>query len=298
MKIKIPNNRADLKAAEQGAMISIASYLLLTTMKLSAGIIYHSSSLVADGLNNLTDVISSVAVLVGLKTAQKPADDDHRYGHWRAETIASLMTSFIMFFVGIEILRKSIEKIVTQTLDKPDINAALVALMSAAIIYGVHLYNKNLAKKSNSKGIYAVAKDNLADALTGLATAGAVFASIIGAIWLDILMAIVVAFIILKTATEIFRSNVFELSDGFNEDKLEEYKRTLERIPQVIHVKTIRGRMYGSYEYLDVTVQVDPQLSLVFAHDLTEEIEEILAIKHQIAHTHVHVEPYEEHIKK
>lgn len=292
MKVNISNSKIDLKAAEKGAKVSIASYLVLTSMKLLAGLFYNSSALLADGLNNLMDVVSSVAMLIGLKTAQKPADEDHRYGHWRAESIASLLTSFVVFFVGIEIIRDSIKKVVHQELATPDMKAAVIAIIGGVLIFGVYLYNKNLAKKSCSKGIEAVAKDNLADALTSFATAGAIFASVIGVFWLDITMAVIVAIIILKTAVEIFTSTVFELSDGFSEEKLAEYKKTLENIPKIIHVKTIRGRNYGSFEYLDVTIQVDPQLSLVESHELADEVEVVLAEEHEIAHTHVHVEPY------
>lgn len=298
MKIRISDQQTNLKTAEQGAKVSISSYLLLTAMKLLAGFFYQSSSLIADGFNNLTDVVSSAAVLIGLKKAQKPADDDHRYGHWRAETIASLMTSFIMFFVGFEILKDNIQKIFAKNITVPDSKAAIIALISAVIIYGVHLYNKKLSKKANSKGLNAVAQDNLVDSLTSLATAGAVVASALGVVWLDITMAVLVSLIILKTAYEIFSSNAFELSDGFSEDKLTEYAETLEKITGVVHVKTIRGRMYGSYEYLDVTVQVDPHMSIVMAHELADQVEVTLAETHGVAHTHVHIEPLTESIRK
>src|SRR3954469_20035737 len=81
------------KKAEIGAWLSIAAYMVLSAIKLIMSQIGNSEALRADGLNNLTDIIASVAVLIGLKISQKPPDENHRYGHSRAETIASLVAS-------------------------------------------------------------------------------------------------------------------------------------------------------------------------------------------------------------
>ena len=100
----------NLKKAEQGAKLSILSYLFLTILKLGAGFIFRSSALVADGINNATDVISSICVLVGLKISRKPADEDHHYGHFRAELISTLIASFIMLYAGIEVVIYAVKK--------------------------------------------------------------------------------------------------------------------------------------------------------------------------------------------
>ena len=94
----------DIKEGEKGAWISIAAYLILSAVKLGAGYWFLSDALVADGFNNLTDIIASTAVLIGLKISQKPPDQDHPYGHFRAETIAALVASFIMASVGLQVL--------------------------------------------------------------------------------------------------------------------------------------------------------------------------------------------------
>lgn len=100
----------NLRAGEKGAYLSIIAYIFLSALKLAAGYLGDSEALKADGLNNTTDIIASVAVLIGLRISQRPPDDDHRYGHFRAETIASLVASFIMIYVGIEVLISAAEK--------------------------------------------------------------------------------------------------------------------------------------------------------------------------------------------
>src|SRR6478672_4954851 len=94
----------DLKLGERGAIISIIAYICLSILKLLIGYMADSEALKADGFNNTTDIISSIAVLIGLKLSQKPADLDHPYGHWKSEAVSSLIASFIMIAVGIQVL--------------------------------------------------------------------------------------------------------------------------------------------------------------------------------------------------
>lgn len=193
------NQMQRVKMAEQGAKVSISVYMILALAKFVVGFFLDSSSLSADGLNNLTDVLSSVTILAGLKTARKPADKNHPYGHWKAEPIASLITSFIMLFVGFQIFQNSILRFFQNELVEPNKLASIVALISSFILFILYRYNLNLAKNVNSDGLKAVARDNLADSLTSLATAMAIIGSSIGWVWLDNMMASVVAVIIIKT---------------------------------------------------------------------------------------------------
>ncbi|HEW3327709.1 TPA: CDF family manganese efflux transporter MntE, partial [Streptococcus pneumoniae] len=157
---------SNLKLAERGAIISISTYLILSAAKLAAGHLLHSSSLVADGFNNVSDIIGNVALLIGIRMARQPADRDHRFGHWKIEDLASLITSIIMFYVGFDVLRDTIQKILSREETVIDPLGATLGIISAAIMFVVYLYNTRLSKKSNSKALKAAAKDNLSDAVT------------------------------------------------------------------------------------------------------------------------------------
>lgn len=104
-----------LKKGELGAWISIIAYMVLSLIKLLIGYSYNSEALRADGLNNSTDIVASIAILIGLRISQKPADKDHPYGHFRAETIASLIASFIMMVVGLQVLLDAGLSIINQS---------------------------------------------------------------------------------------------------------------------------------------------------------------------------------------
>lgn len=101
----------DIRKGEKGAMVSIAAYLVLSAFKLICGYLFASSALLADGFNNLTDIVASLAVLIGLRISRKPPDSDHTYGHFRAETVAALMASFIMALVGIQVIVEAVRSL-------------------------------------------------------------------------------------------------------------------------------------------------------------------------------------------
>ena len=262
-------------------------------MKLIIGNMANSEALRADGLNNFTDILASIAVLIGLRISQKPADAEHRYGHWKAENVASLVTSFIMLLVGLQVLYSSILSVVNKKTESPDMTAAIVGIVSAAIMYGVYFFNKRLSEEVKSPGLLAAAKDNRSDAWTSIGTAIAVFAASFSLGWLDSVAAIVVALLILKTAIDIFKESVFTLSDGFDQEELDQFNEAIRHIQQVQSVKNIKGRTYGSNIYLDVTVTMRPELTVKESHDVADQIESLLRDKYQVFETDVHVEPSE-----
>lgn len=284
-------HEANLKLAERGAIVSIVAYIFLSTSKVIIGYLAHSEALQADGWNNFTDILSSIFVFVGLRLSSKPKDDNHPYGHWKIETIASLLTSILMALVGLKVLFPAILNLFHHHLEQPDGLSCLVGLASAVVMFFVYRYNRRLAQKANSMGLMAAAKDNLSDAFTSIGTAVAILASLWHMPWLDTLAAGVIGCIILKTAWDIFYQSAFSLSDGFDQKKLNEYQQFVESIPGVLGVEGLRGREYGAHIFLDVIVYMDPQMTVKESHDLTEKIESLLAEKFHIYDVEVHVEP-------
>ncbi|HBS45937.1 MAG TPA: transporter, partial [Paenibacillus sp.] len=127
----------DIRKGERGAWVSIAAYLILSTFKLVSGYLFASSALVADGVNNLTDIVASIAVLIGLRISRKPPDSDHAYGHFRAETVAALLASFIMAVVGIQVIVEAVRSFFDRAKETPQLLSAGVALVCAVAMMGV-----------------------------------------------------------------------------------------------------------------------------------------------------------------
>ena len=285
------NPSKNLKLAEQGALLAIVTYILLSTAKLIAGSMLHSSSLTADGFNNISDIVANIAVLIGLRMARKPADMDHKFGHWKIEDLASLITSLIMFFVGLDVLFETVQKIISKQVTAIDPLGAIVGFISAIIMTGVYLFNKKLAKRANSKALEAAAKDNLSDAITSLGTSIAIIASALNYPLVDQLVAIIITFFILKTAYDIFMESSFSLSDGFDESLLQDYKQAILEIPKITQVKSQRGRTYGSNIYLDIILEMNPDLSVYESHEIADKVEEMLMERFGIFDIDIHIEP-------
>ncbi|CQR25480.1 cation efflux family protein [Streptococcus varani] len=281
----------NLKIAERGAILSISAYILLSGFKLAAGNIFHSDALTADAFNNISDIAGNVTVLIGLRLAQRPADKDHKFGHWKFEDLASLITSFIMFAVGLQVLNGTIQKLMSNEMVEVDITGAWVGIVSAIIMLAVYQYNRLLAKKVRSRALYAAAKDNLSDALTSVGTSIAIFAAAFRFPIIDKIAAIIITFMILKTAYDIFMESFFTLSDGFDEDLLHQYEEDILKLPKIVSVKSQRGRTYGSNIYLDIVLEMNPDLSVYESHEITEHVENLLKLKYNVFDVDIHVEP-------
>ncbi|MGG4491144.1 cation diffusion facilitator family transporter [Metabacillus idriensis] len=282
---------ADLKLGERGAIISIIAYLCLSALKLMIGYTADSEALKADGLNNATDIVASIAVLIGLRLSQKPADQDHPYGHWKAETVASLLASFIMMAVGLQVLYGAVMSVFEGKQESPDLISAWTGVFCAVIMYFVYRYNKKLGEKIKSQAVIAAAKDNLSDAWVSIGIAVGIIGSQFSLPWLDPLAAVVVGFLICKTAWDIFREASHHLTDGFDEQEIQAFKETTLSLYGVKGVKEIKARNYGNNTVVDIVILVNSNLDIRDAHDISTKVENILMNKHDVYNVHVHVEP-------
>ncbi|NJJ42270.1 cation diffusion facilitator family transporter [Paenibacillus apii] len=272
-------------------MISIAAYLILSTFKLICGYLFASSALLADGFNNLTDIVASVAVLIGLRISRKPPDSDHAYGHFRAETVAALVASFIMAMVGIQVIIEAVRTLFERKETAPELWSAGVAVVSALAMLGVYYYNRRLALKINNNALMAAAKDNFSDAIVSIGAAVGIVGAQFGLPWMDPVAAFAVGLLICRTAWEIFRDSTYHLTDGFDENRLLDLRSTIERIPGVEGIKDVKARIHGNQVLVDVVVEVDADLTVMEGHEISDSIEERMHRKHNIMSVHVHVEP-------
>ncbi|MGW7899611.1 cation diffusion facilitator family transporter [Staphylococcus shinii] len=280
----------NLKLAQKGAYLSLIVYIILSILKFIVGYIYDSAAVRADSINNMTDIIVSLAVIIGLKISIKPADKNHPYGHLKSENISSLLVSFIIMFVGIQVVIENLPNVFSNENSTPNAVTIYVSVISGLIMLAVFTINQKLAKRTNSSSLNSAAKDNLSDALVSIGTAiGLVFTQF-GLPIIDTLLATVLGLLIIYTGFGIFKEAIFTLSDGFNEQELEAYKNYVLDIEEVIDVHTIKGRYHGSSIFVDVTIVVDSDLSLEEAHHICDKVEQHMHGK-GISSVYVHPEP-------
>mgnify|MGYP002656325943 FL=1 len=280
----------NLRIAQRGAYISLVTYIILSILKYVVGTTYNSAALKADSLNNLTDIFVSVAVLIGLKISVKPADKNHPYGHMKTENITTLIVSFIIMFVGIEVISSNIPKLLQGDYSEPSTLTIWVSFISGIIMILVYLFNWKLAIKTKSTSLKSAAKDNLSDALVSIGTGIGLIFTQFGLPIIDIILAVILGFIIVYTGFTIFKESIFTLSDGFHEKDLNNYIEEIENIEGVLDVPSIKGRYHGNSVFLDVTIIVDKDLTLDEAHDICDLVEQQL--KEAGAYSsYVHPEP-------
>lgn len=286
------NTEEAYQSATRGARLGMALYLGLAIAKLSVGFIYQAASVQADGLNNFSDIIASLAVYLGLKLAKRPADYNHPFGHDKYETLSSLVVSFLMLFIGLQVLTISLKEILHPSPSQFSPLVLIVTIASVVLLYLGQTYLQRLAIKSHSIGLKATARDMKNDLLISIGTVIGSLASRIGYPRIDGVVSLIVGLIILYSAYEILREATFTLSDGFDPALLAAYQKTILNHPHVAAVPAIRARTSTHHIFLDVTIALDPQMSVADSHRITEEVEYMLAMKHQLEDVDIHVEPY------
>src|SRR5699024_3041605 len=250
----------NIKKARLGAVLSIVTYIFLTLVKITFGFLDQSDALIADGLNNFTDVIGSTALFIGLTIALIPRDDNHTYGHYRAELIAALIASFIMFAVGIQVIIQTVIKFINNDYAEPSTTSLYISIFSMIIMLIVAFINFRLATKVNSVALKAASFDNLQDGLVSLGAAIGIIGVLIGFETLDTIASFLIGILIIYTAVIIFKETATTLTDGFNSKTLKEMEEIVQNVSGVIDVVDIKGRSHGFIYFVDVTVTVNPKL--------------------------------------
>ncbi|MCS4676421.1 cation diffusion facilitator family transporter [Staphylococcus aureus] len=284
------SHNENLKLAQRGAYLSLIVYIILSIVKYVTGFVFNSAAVRADALNNMTDIIVSLAVIIGLKISIKPADRNHPYGHLKSENISSLLVSFVIMFVGIQVVIQNAPRLFKEDDVVPNAITIIVSLISGLVMLIVFAVNQRLAKRTKSSSLNSAAKDNLSDSLVSIGTAIGLIFTQIGFPIVDIILATLLGLLIVYTGFGIFKEAIFMLSDGFNETELEAYRNDILEVDEVQLVKSIKGRYHGSSVFIDVTIVVDANLSLVEAHQICDNVEHHLH-KKGISSVYVHPEP-------
>lgn len=284
---------SNLKRAQKGAYMSLFTYIILSVAKFITGIQFNSAALQADAFNNMTDILVSVAVLIGLKISLKPADKNHPYGHMKSENISTLLVSFIIMFVGLQVIIDNFPKLIGGEYTTPNPVTIWVSFISGFIMLLVYFYNNRLAKKTKSSSLKSAAVDNLSDGMVSFGTGFGLVFTQIGYPIADSILALILGLLIVYTGFKICKEAIFTLSDGFHEKDLEFYVKDVMKVEGVKGVSSVKGRYHGDSVFLDVTIFVDKNITLDRAHDVCDKVEKSLS-EEGVYSSYVHPEPYEE----
>ncbi|MBI9100258.1 MAG: cation transporter, partial [Spirochaetaceae bacterium] len=275
--------------------IGIIINFILSTLKISAGFLFYSFALIGDGIDSLTDVVTSGVTLVTANISSRPPDNEHPYGHGRAETIATKLLSFIIFFAGAQLAFSSIKKIINpEVAELPESPVFIVIAVSIAGKIFLSILKKRAGIKINSPMLIADAKNMRNDVLISVSVlVGLVFTVVLEIPVLDSITALLVSVWILKTALTIFMETSRELMDGV--DNPEMYKlvfKVVKSVPGAGNPHKTRIRKLNNIFIIDMDIEVAGNLTVKEGHNIAMKVEN--AIREEIVEIYdinVHVEP-------
>ncbi|MBM6408048.1 cation diffusion facilitator family transporter [Lacticaseibacillus rhamnosus] len=285
---------ARLKSAQHAAALNLVVYGGLTVAELWIAQLAHSRALAADGLNNLTGVASALILLWGLQVSQQRPDSEHRFGHWRFQTIATLFSGLIMLVVGLDVVLDGYHGLQAWYQGKvqvPGVLAVYVSLAAGMAMASVSLMNHIRAKQLDSSVLRTASKDSFSDAATSGGTLLAILGAKAGWLWLDGGAAIAVGLLILYAAWTILRDAIFELTDGFDTKKIAAYRQTITQVPGVLGVQSIEARYAGYAVLLTIGIRVDPTMTVADSYELGERVERKLMDAYDILDADVKTYP-------
>ncbi|MGZ4160853.1 MAG: cation diffusion facilitator family transporter [Neobacillus sp.] len=291
--------------ARKVAWISVLSNILLTLGKIIIGLYGNSDAVFADGIHSAADVFASIIVVLVIKISNKPADNEHPYGHGKAEVIVSEIIGILLFLVAIYVVYEGISGFFHKV-ESPSFLAMWVAIFS--YIIKIILYRSSLraAKQHNSKAIEAIAYDHKADIVASIAAALGVLVSIVGVrfnlhllVYGDKVASIFVAFLIFKISKEMI-TEAFDilLERNINTEILQDYISIVSEFQEVRRIDRIRAREHGHYVLVDIRIAIDHSKTIKEGHDLSKAIKRKLMEKNDnIEEVLIHLNPYfsEEH---
>lgn len=298
--IEVKNLGARESIAKKVAWISVWSNIILTLGKIIVGLYANSDAVFADGIHSAADVFASVIVLLVIKIANKPADEDHPYGHGKAEVIVSGVVGIVLLLVSLYIAYESIVGFF-HPIETPNLIAVWVALFSYVSKELLYRYSMRVSKQHNSKAIEAIAFDHKADIVASIAAAAGVFLSILGGkfdipilLYGDKIASVFVAFLIYKIAKEMLREAFHILLERSVEPALlQEYTDLIWNYTDVRRIDKIRAREHGHYILVDLRISIDHDKTIKQGHDLTREIRNALINKYDnIDEVLIHLNPY------
>lgn len=270
---KISEERA--RAGVAVSCIGMGCNILLAASKIAAGFIFGLVSVAADGFNNLTDCGSSAVSLISFRISEKPADKKHPYGHRRAEYVAAMIIGFIVLFLAVEVLRRSIEKIAEGA---PFTDAWVIFLvlgLSVAVKAGMFIFYRVTAKKLQSETLRAAAIDSLCDCIATSAVIVGAIASKYSGVSVDGWLGIAVALFIAVQGVKLLIETGSKLLGQAPDAKLVEGVRTfLLSGEKVLGVHDLRVLVYGrGIYYATAHVEMDAAIPSLEAHAVLDALE-------------------------
>lgn len=288
------------REAKKITLISIIANTLIGIIKLIGGLLFHSHALVADAIHSISDLVTDAMVIVASRYGSVAADEAHPYGHHRIETAATLILSVLLMFTGAGIVWDSFDQMVDKDFITPTWLAIPIAILSIAANEALFFYTIRVGKRIHSALIITNAWHHRSDAASSLVVLIGLIGSMFGYHYFDSVAAIIVALMIIKLGWSYCLSSLRELVDtGLESDLRDEVEAFIIQVDGVEKVHQLRSRMMGQKAFIDVHIQVAPQISVSEGHYIAQKVHHsLLETFEKINDVTVHVDPEDDEHSK
>jgi cation diffusion facilitator family transporter len=279
------------KIARLAGWISILVNILLFGFKYWAGLSSGSVAIIADAWHTLTDSITSVVVLIGLWFASKPADENHPFGHGRAEVLAAVIVGVLLAVIGFEFLVESIHRLRERQAAEYGSLAIIVTAASVFIKEGLAQYTRIAGRRTGSKALKADSWHHRSDAISSLVILVGIFLNPF-AWWIDGLLGILVAILIFHASFDILRDTMSSLlGEKPNKNIVSQVAEICRReLEEEVYPHHIHIHRYGTHTEMTLHIKLPKNISLAQAHDVASHIEDAIRKEIKIEAT-IHMEP-------
>lgn len=275
-------------------IVCILCNLLLSTIKITVGLLIGSLSVMADGLNNLSDMGSGVITMVGFKMAAKPADKDHPFGHGRMEYLSAFIVSMLILLVGFELVKSSAETLIAgEKAPTYHIYIYIILGISVLIKFWLFMFNRKLAKKIDSDALGATAQDSFNDSVaTMVIIAAAVISPLISNVNIDAIMGVLVGLFITYSGIASAKETVDKLlGQPPEESTVKELEETILSFSDFLGIHDLVIHNYGPGRCIaSVHIEVPQDIDVVHCHEQVDLCEKTVAEKLGIELT-MHTDP-------
>ena len=281
-------------------IVGSAGNVALLTFKFIAGVMGHSSAMIADAVHSLSDFITDVIVLAFVHVSAKPQDVSHDYGHGKYETFASFIIGLALLAAATGIIVSGVAKVIDwaggEQLAAPGWLALVAAVVSIMVKEVLYQYTVRRGKRLDSQAMIANAWHHRSDAFSSIGAAlGIGGAILLGNRWtvLDPLASVVVGGILVKVSIDLLRSSMGELTEhSLSSDVEKEIEDIIRSFPDVSEPHNLRTRRIGNRIAIEAHVRMDGNTSLSAAHDRATAIEQAIRQRFgQQTHVSIHMEP-------
>lgn len=284
------------RVANRVSIVSIVANIVLSLLKLLAGIIAGSSAMVSDAVHSASDVFSTFVVIIGIRLASKESDKEHPYGHERLECVAAIVLSVVLFITGLGIGGSALKTILGghyADLKAPGLLALIAAIVSILVKEAMYWYTRFYAKKIDSSALMADAWHHRSDAFSSVGALIGIGGAMLNYPVMDSIASLVIFFFIAKAAFDIFKDAIDKMVDHSCDEETEnKLRECVLQNENVMGIDLLQTRIFGNKIYVDVEIKADGTITLSEAHNIAESVHDDIEQNFpKVKHIMVHVNP-------